>query len=1052
MKLERKAEAGKKVLIGLLLALGLLCFGSVNQVQAAPAPIIVQFRTAALSNPENGGAVVATFMFTNSSLQNVFHEKIKITYQITGTASPSDYVFNHQPNVINGIVEVPAGTGDYGVILGHVGDSVVEPDETVIIKIVSLSYAGLNPVTIGSQKTFTDTIFNDDVLQNLQFTVAAISSVENQPTLADFVWLDLKDSNGNNFSTNQEIDVSYQVVSASASPSDYYINSITPAPQTGTIHLTAYSQGRFYFPLTQVYDDLFEADENIKIKLTGITDADPNTDLRIGQRSMMTYTIVNDDFPNYVQFATPATTTPEAAPNFVYLKLTDAFGDNYAHQDIYLNYQITGTADSSDFNFNNSISLTDTLLIPAGNGPYILPLAILNDEIFENDENFTIKILSVSDNDPNTDLRIGPTDTFTYTIVNDDFPHTVEFVPPTSTTVSESMGGAFIQLKLADAYGNNYIHSNVHVHYQITGSATMGASDAENDLTFDGSTSNIGTMQIPAGNGGQYTFVLAAIDDNRFEGDETAVIKIIGVNADDFTVTEIGGNDTYTHTIVNDDFPHTVEFETPASAAVEGTNNAVVVKLADAYGNAYIHNAMHVHYQITGTATPSDTASPADNDFIFDNTRGYIGTMQIPAGSGNRYTFNLNSFDDALAETNETAVIKIIGVNEDSATFATDIGVQDTFTHTIIDNDIAPPISLNITATTTMSRIYAPNSTNVPLGIWKFAAQNGSIELSKVTLQSLYANGSGVASTLGTFGALSLWDGSTQLGGTANYVNGNVVFNAPHLVTIPQGSYKMLTLKGNINDSGIITNNVPIKFAIKSDSNADVEARTVSGQLLGTADINYNAFSNVGPAESQFAPSVVYVFHDAFPIISALSLGTGQLSIDAHAKIFKFNVRNAGTQDLRLSGATISVSSFGLSTLGNITDLRLYEDNGVGGLGTYLAQNNSVINSTTNLVPIAFNSSNDQSSLLDNLVVTPGATRTFIVTANTTNALTGLTSGNTVRVSGTINGASGWNGTVWNTGNLFYYYSPAATAEQGPFSASDSYYTGVIGPLLSYTL
>jgi len=61
------------------------------------------------------------------------------------------------------------------------------------------------------------------------------------------------------------------------------------------------------------------------------------------------------------------------------------------------------------------------------------------------------------------------------------------------------------------------------------------------------------------------------------------------------------------------------------------------------------------------------------------------------------------------------------------------------------------------------------------------------------------------------------------------------------------------------------------------------------------------------------------------------------------------------------------------------------------------------------------------------------------VTADTQNALNGVTSGGAVYISGKIGGSTGWSGTAWNNGNLQYYYTPAGGTEQGPFYQSDSF-------------
>lgn len=363
---------------------------------------------------------------------------------------------------------------------------------------------------------------------------------------------------------------------------------------------------------------------------------------------------------------------------------------------------------------------------------------------------------------------------------------------------------------------------------------------------------------------------------------------------------------------------------------------------------------------------------------------------------------------------------------------------------------------------TTISRIYGPSQTGIQLGKWIFTASNDNVTLSKLTLTTGYSNASGDATALGTYGSLSLYDGSTLLA-TASYVTGDVVFTG-FSSTISMDSYKTYTLKGNTNASGVITNNTSTAFAIKSDSNTDMEARSAAGALLGIADISATSSANTSIAEARFASSTNYIFHDAYPTAVVASLGSA-LDLGSTVKVLKFTLKNEGTRDLRFGSTTMSVSVAGLvggtglqtAASGTVRGFRLYEDNGSGGLGTRYAggtTNDSadVIFSTSTATTqnVTFDVTNDVSGLLDNFLIGPGASRTFIVTADTSNMLSTKTTGS-VTLSAKITGSTGWSGTAWNTGNLFYYYTPVAGTENvTPYSHSDSY--DIQGATMSYTL
>ena len=351
---------------------------------------------------------------------------------------------------------------------------------------------------------------------------------------------------------------------------------------------------------------------------------------------------------------------------------------------------------------------------------------------------------------------------------------------------------------------------------------------------------------------------------------------------------------------------------------------------------------------------------------------------------------------------------------------------------------------------TTISSVYGPGRTGVQLGKWKVAAANDDVTLSKLTLTTRYSGSAADATTLGTFSSLSLYDGTTLLA-SGNYVAGDVVFTG-FSSTVSMDSYKVLTLKGNTNSSGVITNNTSTAFVIKDDSNTSIEARSAAGALLGTADISATSSGNVGPAETRFATSTAYIYHDAYPTVVAGSVGTA-IDVATNAKIFKFTVTNSGTRDLRFGSTTIAVSVSGLqatdmSSSGTIKDFRLYEEGATAGtLGTYLAGSSAstadvTVGTTTQVsaTNITFDPTNDQNSLLDSFLVSPGASRTLIMTANTNNMCVAKTVNTSVNLSAKISGSTGWSGTIWNTGNLFYYSTPVGGTENVvPYSASDSY-------------
>ncbi len=467
---------------------------------------------------------------------------------------------------------------------------------------------------------------------------------------------------------------------------------------------------------------------------------------------------------------------------------------------------------------------------------------------------------------------------------------------------------------------------------------------------------------------------------------------------------------------------------------------------------------------------------------MFQNLELWNGSTQLGTTLATLATSSNNFNFDISIEKNQTVTLQVkayVLSNANGASSSTidsynytgkDSGNSTSATADVNGQNVTSGAgTLTITAVsdaTTISRIYGPNQTGVQLGKWKMAAANADVTLSKLTLTSITAATAVDVTTLGTFGSFSLYEGANLLG-TANYVAGDVVFSGM-ASTVTMDSYKVYTLKGNTNGSGVITNNSAMAFVVKSDSNTDMEARSQVGALLTTGNI-VGATGETGDF-SRFGTSTKYIFHDAYPTAVAQSLGTS-LDLGSNTKIFKYTITNSGARDMTISTSTMTVNVSGLSynsagtATGTIGDWRLYEDNGAGGLGTFLASTstvglgggaaatstaiNAITYSTAGSLLVRFDSTDDQNSMLDQFVIAPGASRTLIMTANTAGIGDGKAAGGVVVASVKIAGSTGWSGSAWNTGNLGYFYTPVGGSQTVELSASDSY--DVAGSAMSHS-
>ena len=348
---------------------------------------------------------------------------------------------------------------------------------------------------------------------------------------------------------------------------------------------------------------------------------------------------------------------------------------------------------------------------------------------------------------------------------------------------------------------------------------------------------------------------------------------------------------------------------------------------------------------------------------------------------------------------------------------------------------------VNLADASTIAKIYGPSQTGVQLGKWQLTSANDDITLSKISFTLVNPADGVTLSTSGDFGTLSLYDGGVSPIATASYVSGDVVFSG-FSSTVAINTNKTYTLKGNINDSGNMSSGQAVAFVVKSDANSDMEARSAAGSLLGTADINENANSNAGSAETKIATSTKYMFHDAYPTVATLSADTS-LKTDSAAKVFRFTVTNGGSRPLNFTSTSLYLASSGIVGIGQITTFKLYDDNGSGSpvnllsTGSSLTITSSSPTGTTHL-----------SGFTQTVTINAASSRTFIVTADTSAVVSTKTAG-TISLSPSVTGTTGMGTSAWNTGNFFYTYTPTGGTLTSA-SASDSY--NMAGPTLSLTL
>jgi len=323
--------------------------------------------------------------------------------------------------------------------------------------------------------------------------------------------------------------------------------------------------------------------------------------------------------------------------------------------------------------------------------------------------------------------------------------------------------------------------------------------------------------------------------------------------------------------------------------------------------------------------------------------------------------------------------------------------VTDDVSGQVVTIGVGSAVISSVSDDSTASTVLGYTTEMVQVGKWKITANNEDLKLKKITFMST-DDTFAADTTVGNYGSLALYNGSTKLGDCVLTL-GDVVCSGLDFV-IPANDFKTITLKSTINnnlDEGSINS-----FVVKSNSADDLEIQASSG-LLASSDITASAVT-----------STYYRFEEAVPTIAGVSLGTS-LDLSAAADVFKFSVTNNGSRAMKMVTSTVTMNASGLATGGTIGTWKLWDS-----AGNLLSVTSTDLTSTTVSLAVIFNVTTTEVS------INPGDTKTFTVTADTTNAMTGKTSG-TVTLSGSMTGNTQWNGSTWGTGSIDYQYMPVGS-------------------------
>jgi len=569
----------------------------------APGPVTVEFDVASSGDLES-----VTPANLAVSLSAALSSTVTVDYAVTGGSATDPDDFSLPSDTLTFL----PGEVTKNIPISIIGDASDESDETVIVELSNPTNATLGPK---SQHTYT--IIDDDPPPSVEFMAASSSGFEFVTPALLAVKLTA--------SSSQTVTVDYAVTGGTATdPADFSLPpaTLTFLPGEVTKSISA----------SIVNDPTPEPDETIEVTLSSPTNA------ILGAITLHTYTIADDEGLTFVEFAAASSSGPEdVTPALV----TVVVSPTPTSTPVTVDYAVSGgtATDPDDYSLP---SPTPTLTFGIGEASKDIPIAVVDDPNYENDETIIITLSSPT----NAFLRV-PTE-HTYTILNNDGLPTVGFASSASSG-PENSTPALLTVNVSPTPG-----VTVTVDYAVTGgTATGGGVDytlAAGMLTF-----------LPGEASKDISVAIA--DDLIYEGDETIVVTLSS------PVNAILGTGVTTHTILEDETPLAVGFSLPISNALENVTPALLTVNVSPTPTAA---PVSVDYAVTG-----GTATGAGVDYTLA-----AGTLTFAIGETSK-DISADIVDEAWPETDETIEVTLSNLTNGV------LGIS-THTYTILNDDPIP--------------------------------------------------------------------------------------------------------------------------------------------------------------------------------------------------------------------------------------------------------------------------------------------------------------------------------------------------------------------------
>ncbi|AKV70102.1 beta strand repeat-containing protein [Microcystis panniformis] len=375
------------------------------------------------SSVTEDGTTNLVYTFTRTGVTT---NSLTVNYTVEGTATNgTDYAS------IPTSVTFAAGSSTATVTVDPTADTIVEADETVALTLT----AGTD-YTIGTTTPVTGTITNDDlILPSITLAISPSSVTEDGTSNLIYIFIRTGD-------TTNPLTVNYSIGGTATNGTDY-----TLLPTSVTFEANSAIATVIVDPTA---DTIVESDETVILTLAA------GTGYTIGTPNAATGTINNDDTSVTSQLSINDITVVEGKDNNAILTVTV---DNPNPQPITFNYTTAPINATANVDYT---SKTGTITIAPNTATATISIPILNDNLNEPDEAFTVTLSNPVNATINPEGGIGEviiTDTWQSTLTR-TLPNNVENLRLIGSNNINGTGNA----------GNNKIAGNSGIN-QINGRA-----------------------------------------------------------------------------------------------------------------------------------------------------------------------------------------------------------------------------------------------------------------------------------------------------------------------------------------------------------------------------------------------------------------------------------------------------------------------------------------------------------------------------------------------------------------------------------------------------